>query len=84
MNEQITQFNFRDEIRYCPKCNNTEFNEHDCGADTYDDDISYSSFSCTECGLWFDGWVEKWYEGVDNWRDVEDREPFRNTGKVGN
>lgn len=84
MNNKLTQFNFKDEIRHCPKCDNTKFNEHECGADTYDDDVYYISFSCTKCGLWFDGWSGKWFEGVDNWRDTEDKESFENFSEVKN
>lgn len=75
MNE-LNQFNFRKETRHCPKCNNTEFIEHDCGPDTYEDDITYTSFSCIKCGLWFDGWISKWYENVTSWSDTEGEEPY--------
>lgn len=48
----------------CPACFGTNFIEHDCGPDTYDDDITYTSHECSACGLWFDGWRDKWLVDV--------------------
>lgn len=61
----------------CPRCNSTEFREIDCGPDTYEDDIAYTSYQCTNCGLWYDGWVKKWFIDIKSWRDVEDGEEFK-------
>lgn len=60
----------------CPRCGNDDFYELDCGPDSYEDDISYTSEKCTKCGLWYDGWNGRWYVDVDNWRDVEDAEEY--------
>lgn len=56
----------------CPRCKSTEFREVDCGPDGYDDDIFYTSEVCQQCGLWLDGWTEKWYVGIEFWQEVED------------
>lgn len=61
----------------CPRCSSKEFDEIDCGPDTYDDDITYTSSKCKNCGLWFDGWTDKWLIDVDSWRDAEDAEEFK-------
>ena len=63
-------------IRECPRCHGTGFIEHDCGPDTYDDDISYISFSCRNCGLWYSGWTDKWLIDCDGWRDEENGKEF--------
>ncbi len=55
----------------CPRCKGTEFEEIDCGPDGWDDDITYTSEKCTQCGLWHDGWDENWYIDVDSWVEVE-------------
>ena len=60
----------------CPRCGCKDFDEIDCGPDTYDDDITYTSYKCTSCGLWWDGWVDKWYIDVECWRDVEYAEEY--------
>lgn len=44
----------------CPRCNSVKFEHIDCGADSYDDDISYTSSICTACGLYHDGWHDRW------------------------
>lgn len=55
----------------CPRCGCEEFREIDCGPDGYDDDITYTSEKCKACGLWHDGWVDKWYIDVDSWVELE-------------
>jgi transcription elongation factor Elf1 len=60
----------------CPRCGCTEYDEHDCGPDGYDDDITYQSESCKDCGLWHSGWTDKWLIDVDCWSDEEDAEEF--------
>lgn len=61
----------------CPRCHSTDLYERDCGPDSYDDDISYTSYICKNCGLWYDGWVDKWLiykdgSNVECWQDTED------------
>lgn len=60
----------------CPRCSGTAFTEHDCGADTWDDDCTWAAFSCDACGLWYSRWVHKWLIGVTSWRDEEDAAEF--------
>ena len=65
----------------CPRCGNTAFSERDCGPDSYDDDITYTAYICNKCGLWFDGWVDKWLinedgSNLDSWREAEDAIEF--------
>lgn len=56
----------------CPRCDNSkDFTVHDCGPDSYEDDVFYLSYTCDRCGLWYDGWRYDWYEDVVNWREVE-------------
>lgn len=50
----------------CPHCKGFVFREVDCGPDTYEDDISYLSYECAACKLWFDGWQGKWLLGIDS------------------
>ena len=69
--------NWYSEPRKCPRCGGTEFTEFDCGPDSYENDIFYTSYKCKRCGLWYDSWREKWYVGVDSWRDVEDAEEYK-------
>lgn len=54
----------------CPRCGGTDYAEVDCGPDGYDDDITYESEVCENCGLWYDGWVGRWFVDVQSWRDV--------------
>lgn len=68
--------NLHGEELVCPRCGGKEFTEHDCGPDGYDDDIFYLSWSCDACGLWFDGWDDKWYIDVDNWTETEDAKEY--------
>ncbi len=60
----------------CPRCGGTDFTEHDCGPDSYDDDIFYISESCNRCGLWHDGWTDRWLVDVESWIDEEDAEEY--------
>jgi hypothetical protein len=43
----------------CPRCKCTEFKEIDCGPDSYEDDIFYTSYICKDCGLYYSGWTDK-------------------------
>lgn len=61
----------------CPRCGNTRFDEIDCGPDSYEDDIFYISYRCTECGLWLDGWSNEWYADIEDWKDTENAKPWR-------
>jgi len=67
----------------CPRCDSTDFDEHDCGPDSYEDDITYTSYSCKKCGLWYDGWRDDWLiqtdgTNVEYWNDSEDAVPYLN------
>lgn len=62
---------------FCPRCGCEELDEHDCGPDGYDDDIAYTSYSCDECGLWYDGWRGRWLINCDSWIDEEDAEIYK-------
>lgn len=53
----------------CPNCGK-EMQEYDCGPDSYDDDITYTSDYCFDCELWCDGWFDKW--GLGTYPDSED------------
>jgi len=61
----------------CPRCGGTKFTEHDCGPDSYEDDIFYLSYSCDNCGLWYDGWDDAWYIDVEHWQDVENAKEYK-------
>ena len=61
----------------CPRCDGIEFREVDCGPDGWDDDITYTSEVCENCGLWHDGWVDKWLLDVDNWNESEGAEEWK-------
>ena len=60
----------------CPRCNSASFRDIDCGPDGYDDDITYTSNICNNCGLWFDGWRNKWYADCECESDVEHCEEY--------
>jgi transcription elongation factor Elf1 len=61
----------------CLRCGNEIFEEIDCGFDSYDNDISYSSYKCKNCGLWFDGWMKKWFIDVDFWQEIESAKEYK-------
>ena len=60
----------------CPRCESEDFKEIDCGPDTYEDDISYTSEICKKCGLYHSGWTDKWLVDCEGWRDEEDAKEF--------
>lgn len=61
----------------CPRCGSTDItSDIDCGPDSWDDDIYYHSEKCNQCGLWHDGWDDKFYIDVDNWRETEYAEEY--------
>jgi predicted nucleic-acid-binding Zn-ribbon protein len=60
----------------CPRCGHTEFYQHDCGPDSYDDDISWIAFACKNCGLYYSTWADKWLIDCTNWRDEEGAEAY--------
>jgi hypothetical protein len=60
----------------CPRCGATEFEERDCGPDSYDDDIAYTSYVCKGCALWFSGWTQKWLVDVTTWQEEDDALEF--------
>ena len=62
----------------CPRCGCSNFREIDCGPDGYDDDITYTSEICENCGLWWDGWANRWFIDVTYWQEVEDAEEYVN------
>jgi hypothetical protein len=55
----------------CPRCGGKGFYELDCGPDSYDDDVTWTSYECKKCGLRYSGWYDKWVE-CDSWPDEED------------
>lgn len=61
----------------CPRCGGKDFLEHDCGPDTYDDDITYTSYQCKSCGLWYDGWRDKWLIDVECESDEEGAKEYK-------
>jgi len=60
----------------CPRCGSTEFDELDSGPDTYEDDITYTSYRCRRCDLFYDEWIDKWCVDCDNWADAADAEAY--------
>lgn len=60
----------------CPRCGSREYRQHDCGPDSYHDDLAWTSDECVVCGLWYGGWTDKWYVDVYNWRDEGDAEEY--------
>jgi hypothetical protein len=61
----------------CPRCGGTEFKEVDCGPDSREDDISYTSEICKSCGLWHDGWIDKWLIDCEHWQDAGTCEEYK-------
>lgn len=61
----------------CPRCGSKKLKEIDCGPDTYDDDITWTSLKCEDCGLWYSGWTDKWLINVQTWGDEEDAEEYK-------
>ena len=60
----------------CPRCGGSVFREIDCGPDSWDDDVSYTSFICKDCGLYYSGWTQKWLIDCENWTDEDRCEEF--------
>ena len=48
----------------CKDCGG-ELYEFDDGPDGYDDDVSYISFRCKDCGLKWDGWFMQWEDEIN-------------------
>jgi hypothetical protein len=48
----------------CPRCGGETHEIEDLGE--YDEDISYMSCVCGNCGLKFDGWFERWEDEEGN------------------
>lgn len=69
--------NHLEENLVCPRCGGTEFYDHDCGPDSYEDDIFYLSYSCKDCKLWYDGWSHKWLIDCEGWIAAEDCEEYK-------
>lgn len=61
----------------CPRCGSEEFWDYDCGPDSYEDDIAYTSYKCKKCGLWYDGWRDRWLEDCENCGDEEEAEEYK-------
>lgn len=61
----------------CPRCGNTTFTELDCGPDSYDDDVTWTSYVCTKCELWYSDWTEKWLVDCTSWRDESTSEEYK-------
>lgn len=64
-----------DELK-CPRCGGVEFRELDCGPDTYDDDITWTSQICESCGLYHSGWTGKWLVDCTAWSDEGDSKEY--------
>ena len=60
----------------CPRCNSQDFAEKECGSDSYDDDITWTSYKCLQCELWYSGWRDKWLVDVDSWHEEEGAEEY--------
>ncbi|GEM_PF-5471208 len=60
----------------CPRCGVMEYYEIDCGPDGYDDDITYTSEICKNCGLYKSGWTGKWLIDCEGWGDEEGAEEY--------
>jgi len=76
----------------CPRCGNKNINEtfyeRDCGPDTWDDDIAYTSYICDKCELWYDGWKDEWLinkdgTNVEDWIESEDAIEYSEYKKEG-
>ncbi len=79
--ENVKAHIYRETETICPRCGSNEFKEVDCGPDTYDDDIAYSSDICESCGLWWDGWREMWLVDCSIWREAEDCDEYIEGGE---
>lgn len=60
----------------CPRCGSTQFDEHDCGADSYESDITWTAYECRTCGLWYSGWRDEWLIDVASWQDEDGATEF--------
>ena len=60
----------------CPRCGGTEFDEHECGDDTWDS-YSVPYYICRGCGLWFNTWTDAWLVDCESCFDVEDAAEFK-------
>lgn len=61
----------------CPRCKGKEFEEFDCGPDSYDDDIIWQSWKCRKCGLWYSDWTDRWLIDCDSWIEEEDAKEYK-------
>ena len=59
----------------CPRCGGTEFDEHECGSDTWDS-YSVTCYSCRACGLWYNTWTGAWLVDCESCCDVEDAKEY--------
>jgi ribosomal protein S27AE len=60
----------------CPRCGGLEFREVECGPDNYENDITYRSDICSNCGLYYSGWSNKWLVDCENWLNEEGAEEY--------
>lgn len=60
----------------CPRCGSNKFDEIECGEDSYENDIAYTSEICKKCGLWWDGWQDKWLIDCDSWVSSENCDEY--------
>lgn len=65
-----------EETMICPRCGNTEFEELFSGPDSYEDDVTWMSYICTQCRLYYSSWTDKWYVDCETWQDEEDAEEY--------
>ena len=54
---------------FCPHCKCEK--ELDEGPDSYEDDISYTSYVCNTCKIYCNGWTDDWYEEGTRWQEVD-------------
>jgi hypothetical protein len=63
-------------MQVCPRCKSKDFREVDCGPDSWDDDIAYTSEICQKCGLYLSGWTDKWLIDCESWIEEETSEEY--------
>jgi len=57
---------------FCPHCKcKREFDDLDEGPDSYEDDISYTSYVCNTCQIYCNGWTDDWFEEGTRWQEVD-------------
>lgn len=73
----------KEESFACPRCGGTDFEERSCGRDTWDDDLTWISYICLGCELWYSGFTCVWLIDCDSWQGEEGAERWP-TSEVAN